>query len=147
MREDVHVPRVTPVLGRQTRAFVESCPWPAPPQADGLASREHMAALWNGSGREEPDVEEEWLAVPGRDGDRIRVRILRPAGACEPLPVVLYLHGLGWMLTDAHALDFLPALKHGNSGRTCHAGASPRACARRRWLALHGPPRGEVSTP
>ncbi|MFE4517780.1 hypothetical protein ACFRMQ_26715 [Kitasatospora sp. NPDC056783] len=103
MPEEVHVPWVAPVLGRRTRAFVESCPWPAPARAGAPAPRERMAALWDGGGREEPDVEEEWLAVPGGDGERVRVRILRPAGAREPLPVVLYLHGLGWMPTDAHA--------------------------------------------
>ncbi|MER5351020.1 alpha/beta hydrolase [Kitasatospora sp. NPDC002551] len=102
MQEDVQVPWVPPVLGWQTRAFLESCRWPAPPGADGAASRARMAALWNG-GPEEPEVEEEWLALPGEEGSRIRVRILRPAGAPGPLPVVLYLHGLGWMLTDAHA--------------------------------------------
>ncbi|MEU6590047.1 alpha/beta hydrolase fold domain-containing protein [Streptomyces sp. NPDC046881] len=31
------------------------------------------------------------------------MRVLRPAGSDEALPVVLYLHGLGWMLTDAYA--------------------------------------------
>ncbi|MFE7528309.1 alpha/beta hydrolase [Kitasatospora sp. NPDC057542] len=150
MHEDVHVPRVPPVLGRQTRAFVESCPWPAPPQADGLASRERMAALWDGGGREEPDVEEEWLAVPGGDEDRIRVRILRPAGACEPLPVVLYLHGLGWMLTDAHAhRQLLVDLVLGADAAVVvpeydapeharHPGAVERAYAVARWIAGHG---------
>jgi acetyl esterase/lipase len=49
------------------------------------------------------DVTEEWLALPGGHGRRIRVRILRPADGDEPLPVVLFLHGLGWMLTDATA--------------------------------------------
>ncbi|WP_372505653.1 alpha/beta hydrolase [Streptomyces macrolidinus] len=103
MQEDVQVPWVTPVLGRQTRDFIESCQWPASPHTDGAASRARMAALWSGGGRDEPDVEEEWLALPGSGGNRIRVRILRPAGTHEPLPVVLYLHGLGWMLTDAYA--------------------------------------------
>ncbi|MFD4656079.1 alpha/beta hydrolase [Kitasatospora sp. NPDC058444] len=160
MPEDVHVPRVAPVLGRQTRAFVESCPWPAPPPAGGPAPRERMAALWDGGGREEPEVEEEWLAVPGGDGqrgnggrgdgERIRVRILRPAGACEPLPVVLYLHGLGWMLTDAHAHQQLlvdlvlgadaavVVAEYDGPEHARHPGAVERAYAVARWIAAHG---------
>ncbi|MCE0444503.1 alpha/beta hydrolase fold domain-containing protein [Streptomyces tricolor] len=47
------------------------------------------------------------MALPGNGGTRIRVRVLRPAGSDDALPVVLYLHGLGWMLTDAYAYRHL----------------------------------------
>ncbi|MEV5550674.1 alpha/beta hydrolase [Streptomyces sp. NPDC052309] len=101
--DDAQVHRPTPVLERQARAFVEAYRCPAHgDDSDVTASRAHMAALWNGGGPDEA-VEEEWLALPAHRGHRIRVRILRPAGAGGTLPVVLYLHGLGWMLTDAYA--------------------------------------------
>jgi len=44
-----------------------------------------------------PDVDEEWFTVPAEVGD-VRVAIIRPPGAQGPLPVVLYLHGGGWVL-------------------------------------------------
>ncbi|WP_399921602.1 alpha/beta hydrolase [Streptomyces kanamyceticus] len=116
MEEDAPVVRETPALERRTRAFLREHAWPGPSGADTTenavstddadgtaASRARMAALWDGEGCDDPDVEEEWLALPGSDGRRIRVRILRPAGSDDTLPVVLYLHGLGWMLTDAYA--------------------------------------------
>ncbi|MET9290932.1 alpha/beta hydrolase [Streptomyces sp. NPDC003077] len=103
MEEDVLALRATPVLEGKARAFVRQYACPTSGDIDVTGSRARMASLWNGDGRDEPDVEEEWLALPAGDGHRIRVRILRPAGSDEPLPVVLYLHGLGWMLTDAYA--------------------------------------------
>ncbi|MEU7261942.1 alpha/beta hydrolase [Streptomyces rimosus] len=103
MEEDVPAPRATPVLEGRARAFVREYACPTAMDVDAPGSRARIASLWNGGGRDEPDVEEEWLALPAGDGNRIRVRILRPAGSDEPLPVVLYLHGLGWMLTDAYA--------------------------------------------
>jgi acetyl esterase/lipase len=109
-----------------------------------------MAALWNGGGRADPDVEEEWLALPSGGARRIRVRILRPAGADEPLPVVLYPHGLGWMLTDAYAHRQLVAdlvlgadaavvvPEYDMPADARHPGAAERAYTVARWLARHG---------
>jgi acetyl esterase/lipase len=113
-----------------------------------------MAALWNGGGRDEPDVEEEWLALPGGDGSRIRVRILRPADSDETLPVVLYLHGTGWMLTDAYAHRQLVAdlvlgadaavvvPEYDGPEDARHPGAVERAYTVARWLARHGAESG-----
>jgi acetyl esterase/lipase len=44
-----------------------------------------------------PDVDESWVAVssPFRD---FKVRIVRPPGSTGPLPVILYMHGGGWIL-------------------------------------------------
>ncbi|MGV9451745.1 alpha/beta hydrolase [Streptomyces sp. NPDC003635] len=142
MVDDVRAAQREPVLERPARDFLRRHPWPD--------SRAHMAALWNGDGAEEPDVEEEWLALPGDGGRRIRVRILRPAGSGEDLPVVLYLHGLGWMLTDAHAHRRLLAdLVLGADAAVVvpeydlpedarYPGAVERAHTIVRWLARHG---------
>ncbi|MFD0855681.1 alpha/beta hydrolase [Actinomadura adrarensis] len=54
-----------------------------------------------------PDVDEKWLTVPAEVGD-VRVRIVRPAGTAEEfLPVVLYMHGGGWVLGNAGTHDRL----------------------------------------
>ncbi len=53
-----------------------------------------------------PDVDEEWVTVPADVGD-VRVRLLRPAGVPGPLPVVVYMHGGGWILGNAATHDRL----------------------------------------
>ena len=44
-----------------------------------------------------PAADVEDLTVPGGPTGEVRVRIVRPKGATGPLPVVLYVHGLGWV--------------------------------------------------
>ncbi len=51
-------------------------------------------------------VDEEWVTVPAAVGD-VRVRIVRPRGAAPVLPVVLYMHGGGWILGNAGTHDRL----------------------------------------
>jgi acetyl esterase/lipase len=52
------------------------------------------------------DVDEEWITVSGDVGD-VRVRIVKPVGAPGVLPVVLYVHGGGWVLGNAGTHDRL----------------------------------------
>jgi acetyl esterase len=51
-------------------------------------------------------VEEHWITVPAHVGD-VRVRIVRPAGVPGTLPVILYMHGGGWVLGNAGTHDRL----------------------------------------
>jgi acetyl esterase/lipase len=51
-------------------------------------------------------VQETWFTVPASVGD-VRVRMLRPVGTTSPLPVILYMHGGGWVLGDAGTHDRL----------------------------------------
>jgi acetyl esterase len=51
-------------------------------------------------------VDEEWLTVPNGDGT-VKVRVIRPAGVTGPLPVILYIHGAGWVFGNAHTHDRL----------------------------------------
>jgi acetyl esterase len=44
-----------------------------------------------------PDVE-----IEDRTVDGVPVRIVRPAGATGALPVILYIHGAGWVFGNAH---------------------------------------------
>jgi acetyl esterase/lipase len=53
-----------------------------------------------------PDVEEKWITVPADVGD-VRVRIVKPVGGEGRLPVVLYVHGGGWVLGNAGTHDRL----------------------------------------
>ncbi|SEH01812.1 Acetyl esterase/lipase [Nonomuraea solani] len=55
---------------------------------------------------DKPDVAEKWITVPAGAGD-VRVRIVRPAASSGPLPVVLYVHGGGWVLGNAGTHDRL----------------------------------------
>ncbi|MFG3009653.1 alpha/beta hydrolase [Streptomyces cinerochromogenes] len=156
MSDHVPAPGSEPVLERLTRAFVETYELPVPSDPDPdtdpdtAAARARMAPLWTGDGGAEPDVEEEWLALPGGAGGRIRVRVLRPAGSDEDLPVVLYLHGLGWMLTDAYAHRHLVTdlvlgadaavvvPEYDTPDDVRYPGAVERAHTVARWIARHG---------
>ncbi|AQZ62278.1 Esterase/lipase [[Actinomadura] parvosata subsp. kistnae] len=51
-------------------------------------------------------VDERWVTVPASVGE-VAVRLVRPRGAAAPLPVVLYLHGGGWVLGNAFTHDRL----------------------------------------
>jgi acetyl esterase/lipase len=51
-------------------------------------------------------VTDHWTTVPADVGD-VRVRIVRPADAVGTLPVILYMHGGGWVLGNAHTHDRL----------------------------------------
>jgi acetyl esterase len=51
-------------------------------------------------------VEDRWITVPAAVGD-VRVRIVRPPDASGTLPVILYMHGGGWVLGNAGTHDRL----------------------------------------
>jgi acetyl esterase len=51
-------------------------------------------------------VEEEWITVPAQVGDA-RVRLIKPQGATGMLPVIVYMHGGGWILGNAATHDRL----------------------------------------
>jgi acetyl esterase len=51
-------------------------------------------------------VEDEWVTVAAAVGD-VRVRIVKPVDAEAVLPVVLYMHGGGWILGNAGTHDRL----------------------------------------
>jgi acetyl esterase len=51
-------------------------------------------------------VEERWITVPADVRD-VRVRIVTPPDVTETLPAILYMHGGGWVLGNAHTHDRL----------------------------------------
>jgi acetyl esterase/lipase len=54
-----------------------------------------------------PAVDIEDTIVPGAASDGVSVRIVRPQGAPATLPVVVYVHGAGWVFGDALTHDRL----------------------------------------
>lgn len=53
-----------------------------------------------------PDVDESWVTLSSAFGD-FEVRILRPQGATGLLPVIVYMHGGGWILGSWITHDLL----------------------------------------
>src|ERR671930_1174793 len=49
------------------------------------------------------DVDEEWVTA----ADGTKAHIVKPAGATGVLPVILYIHGAGWVFGNAHTHDRL----------------------------------------
>lgn len=56
---------------------------------------------------DKPEVDEEWITVEGGPTGTVKVRIVKPLGNTGALPVILYIHGAGWVFGDAHTHDRL----------------------------------------
>lgn len=54
-----------------------------------------------------PDVEVVDLLVPGGPTGQVAVRVVRPPRTTGPLPVILYIHGAGWVFGNAQTHDRL----------------------------------------
>jgi acetyl esterase/lipase len=86
--------------------------------ADATANPPYLFDLGPEKGREavdevqsgeiaKPEVEVDDTIVPGGPSDQVSVRILRPPGAAGPLPVIVYIHGAGWVFGNSHTHDRL----------------------------------------
>ncbi|WP_328622846.1 alpha/beta hydrolase [Streptomyces sp. NBC_00354] len=96
-----------PVLEPAAAAFAEATAKPPflfqiPPAEGRKAVDEVQSAHIT-----EPAVDEEWVTVPGGPTGSIRARLVRPTGASGPLPVIVYIHGAGWVFGNAHTHDRL----------------------------------------
>jgi acetyl esterase len=56
---------------------------------------------------DKPDVDDEWITIEGGPTGSVKLRIVKPAGSTGVLPVILYIHGAGWVFGDAHTHDRL----------------------------------------
>ncbi|MDQ1731502.1 MAG: acetyl esterase, partial [Pseudonocardiales bacterium] len=54
-----------------------------------------------------PEVDISDITVPGGPSGEVSVRILRPRNITGPLPVIVYIHGAGWVFGNAHTHDRL----------------------------------------
>ncbi|GHI29996.1 esterase [Streptomyces daghestanicus] len=98
---------VRPVLEPAAQAFVEATA--NPPYLFDLGPVEGRKAVDEVQSGDiaKPAVDEEWITVEGGPTGSVRARIVRPAGAEGTLPVVLYIHGAGWVFGNAHTHDRL----------------------------------------
>jgi acetyl esterase len=56
---------------------------------------------------DKPDVDIEDLTISGGPHGQIAVRLIKPAGIAGTLPVILYIHGAGWVLGSPETHDLL----------------------------------------
>ncbi|MGW6208448.1 alpha/beta hydrolase [Streptomyces sp. NPDC055089] len=98
---------VRPVLEPAAAAFAEATA--NPPYLFDLPPAEGRKAVDDVQSGEidKPLIDEEWITVPGGPTGSVRVRVVRPAGVEGPLPVILYIHGAGWVFGNAHTHDRL----------------------------------------
>ncbi|MFJ9422046.1 alpha/beta hydrolase [Streptomyces sp. NPDC101249] len=98
---------VEPVLEPAARAFAEATA--NPPYLFDLAPAEGRKAVdeVQSGPVEKPAVDDEWVTVEGGPTGQVRVRVVRPAGVTGTLPVILYIHGAGWVFGNAHTHDRL----------------------------------------
>jgi acetyl esterase len=95
------VSETEPVLEPAARAFVDAAG--TPPFLHQLHPEKGRQVLDFLQDADVPvpaaDVED--LVVPGGPSGAVTLRIFRPAGSRGPLPVVLYIHGAGWVFGSA----------------------------------------------
>ncbi|URJ60130.1 alpha/beta hydrolase [Paenibacillus polymyxa] len=56
---------------------------------------------------DKPAADVEDLTIPGGPGGEVKVRIIRPQQVTSDLPVIVYIHGAGWVFGNAHTHDRL----------------------------------------
>jgi acetyl esterase/lipase len=96
-----------PLLEPEAQAFVEATA--NPPYLSDLGPVEGRKAVDEVQSGEiaKPAVDEEWITVPGGPTGEVRARIVKPAGSTGTLPVIVYIHGAGWVFGNAHTHDRL----------------------------------------
>ncbi|MHB0883477.1 alpha/beta hydrolase [Paenibacillus sp. SEL1] len=56
---------------------------------------------------DKPAADVEDLTIPDGPGGEVKVRIVRPQQVTSDLPVIVYIHGAGWVFGNAHTHDRL----------------------------------------
>ena len=140
-------------LEPEARAFAEAAAQPPTLSQRGVDGARQLLDDVQAAPIAKPDVEEEWITVPAAVGDA-RVRLVRPVGAAGSLPVVLYVHGGGWVLGDAGTHDRLVRelatgadavvafVEYTRSPEARHPVAIEQAYATARWITEEGESRG-----
>jgi acetyl esterase len=93
---------------KQTREFLKAVHSGTGPQLYELSIQDARNALINaqtGNYEKLPaDIEEKTIT---QDGRNVSIRIIKPQGSKEKLPVLMYFHGGGWILGNAFTHDRL----------------------------------------
>lgn len=103
---------------------------------------------------DKPDVDDEWIDISGGPTGTVKIRIVKPKGATGTLPVILYIHGAGWVFGDAHTHDRLVrdlAIKSGaavvfpeydRSPEAAYPVALEQSYAAAKWVVTEGASKG-----
>jgi acetyl esterase len=98
-------------------------------------------------------VDEEWITVPAPVGDA-RVRLIKPPEATGMLPVIVYMHGGGWILGNAGTHDrlvrelavgaraALAFVEYPNSPEAQYPTAIEQGYATAQWITRDGASKG-----
>ncbi|QCQ93013.1 alpha/beta hydrolase [Rhodococcus sp. SGAir0479] len=97
-----------PVLEPAAKELTEAtAPHPRIYEVPPEQGRKILADLQSGADVPKPLVEEQWVDVDAGPRGTVRTRILRPVEASGDLPVLIYIHGAGWVFGDEHTHDRL----------------------------------------
>jgi acetyl esterase/lipase len=142
-----------PVLEKEAQAFADAvAAAPRPYEVGPAAARRALEEL-QAAPIDKLDAHEKWFSVPSPDG-YVRVRVVRPVGADGRLPVVLYVHGGGWVLGNAGTHDRLVRelavgtraavafVEYDRSPEVHHPVAIEQAYAVARWITTDGSRHG-----
>ena len=143
-----------PVLEPAAQAFADAAAKPPflfeLPPAEGRAAVDEVQS----GPVAKPGVDEEWVTVTGGPTGTVPIRVVRPAGAEGTLPVVLYIHGAGWVFGDATTHDRLVRElavgagaavvfpEYDRSPEARYPTALEQSYAAARWIRDAGPDRG-----
>ena len=143
-----------PVLEPAAQAFVEATA--KPPYLFDLGPVDGRKVVDEVQAGEiaKPAVDEEWVTVHGGPTGQVPVRIVRPAGVGGTLPVILYVHGAGWVFGDAHTHDRLVRElavgagaavvfpEYDRSPEARYPVAVEQSYAAAQWVVAHGADKG-----
>jgi acetyl esterase/lipase len=116
--------------------------------------RKVVDEVQSGDGVAKPEVDEQWVTVPGGPTGEVKVRIVKPEGATGQLPVIIYIHGAGWVFGNAHTHDRLVRElavgaeaavvfpEYDLSPEARYPVALEQTFATAQWVAKHGTDRG-----
>jgi acetyl esterase len=143
-----------PVLEPAAQAFVEATA--KPPYLFDLGPVDGRKVVDEVQAGEiaKPAVDEEWVTVYGGPTGQVPVRIVRPAVVGGTLPVILYVHGAGWVFGDAHTHDRLVRElavgagaavvfpEYDRSPEARYPVAVEQSYAAAQWVVAHGAEKG-----
>ncbi|MFG2881510.1 alpha/beta hydrolase [Streptomyces sp. NPDC048297] len=101
-------PPPTPTLEPAARELADAtAPHPRIYEIPPEQGRDLLAGLQTGQGVAKPEIDEEWVSVDADKWGTVRTRIVKPRGMDGPLPVIVHIHGAGWVFGDENTHDRL----------------------------------------
>jgi acetyl esterase len=99
----------TPVLEPKTQSFIDSLTAAGGPPLYTMTPADARAVLADAQAQpvDKPSAEIEDTKFPVGPTGSVNIRIVRPPGVKEPLPVLFHIHGGGWILGDKNTHDRL----------------------------------------